>query len=138
MLEELKYAWKEAIENELKAIAGTDDIPQLAIGQPPKSEMGDVAFPLFPYAKALKMAPQKIAEAVAERLGDDHPAGEIVLAGPYLNVRFDIPKLADAILSRAENEGSAYGHNESGKGRKVMIEFSSDLQQASSSWTYEE
>ncbi len=124
MLEELKYAWKEAIENELKAIAGTDDIPQLAIGQPPKSEMGDVAFPLFPYAKALKMAPQKIAEAVAERLGDDHPAGEIVLAGPYLNVRFDIPKLADAILSRAENEGSAYGHNESGKGRKVMIEFS--------------
>ena len=124
MLEELKYAWKEAIEKELRALAGSDDIPALTIGQPPKSEMGDAAFPLFPYAKALRMAPAKIAEAVAARLEESHPAGEMLLAGPYLNVRFDIPQLADSILGRVEKEGGAYGRNDSGKGRKVMIEFS--------------
>lgn len=45
-------------------------------------------------------------------------------SGPYLNVRFDIPALADKVMDRVESEGSLYGTNQSGKGRKIMIEFS--------------
>ncbi len=124
MLEELKNAWKEAIEKELRALAGSEDIPSVAVALPPKSDMGDAAYPMFPYAKLLKTSPQKVAESVAERLKENHPAGTLLLAGPYINVRFDIPSLAEQILSRAERGGDDYGKGTSGTGRKVMIEFS--------------
>ena len=123
MLNELKNAWKKAIEKELCSYLSTDDIPELAIGQPPRPDMGDAAFPMFPYAKLAHKAPAAIASDIAARL-KDHPEGEMIPAGPYLNVRFDIPAMADGILDRAIEDGDSYGRNESGKGRKVMIEFS--------------
>ncbi len=123
MLNELKNAWKDAIEKELRSYLSTDDIPALAIGLPPRSDMGDAAFPMFPYSKLAHKAPAVIASDIAARL-TDHPEGEMLPAGPYLNVRFDIPSLADKIMDRVEAEGRLYGTNESGKGRKIMIEFS--------------
>lgn len=124
MLNELKNAWKSAIENELRSYLGADDIPSLAIGQPPKADMGDVAFPMFPYAKLARKSPAAVASDISERLAGQHPEGEMVPTGPYLNVRFDIPSLSDAIIDKALAEGDEYGRNDSGKGRKVMIEFS--------------
>ena len=124
MLNELKNAWKKAIESVLREMASSDDIPELSMGLPPRSDMGDVAFPMFPYAKMLHKAPAAIATDVMEKLKDSHPEGEMLPAGPYLNVRFDIPMLADKILERAESAGDDYGKSEDGKGRKVMVEFS--------------
>ena len=124
MLNELKTSWKNAIEKELRSYLSTDDIPPLAMGLPPKSEMGDVAFPMFPYAKLAHKAPAVIAKEIAEHLAADHPSGEMLPEGPYLNVRFDIPSLADGIMDRVEAGGDRYGFNDSGKGRRIMIEFS--------------
>ena len=125
MISELKNEWKNAIETELRAYLGTDSIPELTIGVPPKSEMGDAAFPMFPYAKAAGKAPAIIAKDVMAALGaKDHPAGEMLVAGPYLNIRFDIPSLSDAILSGAETRGDSYGHTEDLSGKKIMVEFS--------------
>ena len=124
MLNELKNAWKKAIESVLREMASSDDIPELSMGLPPRSDMGDVAFPMFPYAKMLHKAPAVIATEVMEKLRDSHPEGEMLPAGPYLNVRFDIPMLADKILERAESAGDDYGKSWDGKGRKVMVEFS--------------
>ena len=90
MLSELKNEWKNTIETELKSYLGTDDIPVLSIGVPPKSEMGDAAFPMFPYAKAAGKAPALIAKDIMAALAEkDHPEGEMLVAGPYLNIRFD-------------------------------------------------
>ena len=125
MISELKNEWKNAIETELRAYLGTDSIPELTIGVPPKSEMGDAAFPMFPYAKAAGKAPALIAKDVMAALeAKEHPAGEMFAAGPYLNIRFDIPSLSDAILSEAETRGDAYGHTEDLSGKKIMVEFS--------------
>ena len=123
MLNELKSAWKIAIENELKAYLGTEDIPELQLGLPPKAELGDAAFPMFPYSKLAHKAPNVIAEDIMNRLAT-HPKGEMAVAGPYLNVRFDIPSLASAIIENAIEKGDSYGTNESGKGKRIMIEFS--------------
>ncbi len=123
MLNELKSAWKIAIENELKAYLGTEDIPELQLGLPPKAELGDAAFPMFPYSKLAHKAPNVIAEDIMNRLAT-HPEGEMAVAGPYLNVRFDIPSLASAIIENAIEKGDSYGANESGKGKRIMIEFS--------------
>ncbi len=125
MISELKNEWKNAIETEMRAYLGTDSIPELTIGVPPKSEMGDAAFPMFPYAKAAGKAPALIAKDVMAALeAKEHPAGEMLTAGPYLNIRFDIPSLSDAILSEAETSGDAYGHTDDLAGKKIMVEFS--------------
>ena len=123
MLNELKNEWKKAIEKELRSYLSTDDIPELSIGQPPKPDMGDAAFPMFPYSKLAHKAPAQIASDIAGRM-TEHPAGEMIPTGPYLNIRFDIPAMADSILSSVIESGGSYGRNDSGKGRKVMIEFS--------------
>ena len=125
MLSELKNEWKKTIEAELRACLGNDEIPELVIGIPPKSEMGDAAFPMFPYAKAAGKAPALIAKDIMEALsGKEHPAGEMLVAGPYLNVRFDIPSLAGDILSEVEKAGDDYGKVDDLAGKKVMVEFS--------------
>ena len=123
MLNELKSAWKMAIEKELRSYLSTDDIPELAVGQPPKPDMGDAAFPMFPYAKLAHKSPAAVASDIASRLAD-HPEGEMIPTGPYLNIRFDIPAMADKIIDKAIGDGDEYGRNDSGRGRKVMIEFS--------------
>lgn len=124
MLNKLKYAWKEAIEIELRKYIANDNIPELTIGQPPKPEMGDVAFPMFPYAKLAGKNPAMIAKDIAELLGDNHPSGRIILSGPYLNVAFDLALLAGDILENVEKEGDKYGCSDSQKGKKTMVEFS--------------
>ena len=125
MLSELKKEWKCAIEAELMAYLGSDDIPALTIGVPPRSELGDAAFPMFPYAKAARKAPAQIASDMKAALeGKSHPAGEMLTAGPYLNIRFDIPSLADRMLGEVEAQGDDYGRTTDRKGRRIMLEFS--------------
>ncbi len=125
MLNELKNEWKNAIESELRSYLGVDDIIPLTIGVPPKSDMGDAAFPMFPYAKAAGKAPAIIAKDIMATLSEKpHPEGEMLVAGPYLNIRFDIPSLADAILSEAEEKDQEYGHVTDLAGKRVMVEFS--------------
>ena len=125
MLNELKNEWKQTIESELRSYLGTESIPELTIGIPPKSEMGDAAFPMFPYAKIAGKAPAIIAKDIMSALsGKDHPAGEMLIAGPYLNIRFDIPALASSIIEDAESHDAEYGHVDDLSGKRVMLEFS--------------
>lgn len=129
MLEEIKNSWKEVVENELKAYAGEKGVTEIAplqIGTPPKAELGDIAFPLFQYSKALRMAPAQIASDIKSRLENKEldVSGELLLAGPYLNVKLSLGSIANSLRERVEKEGDRYGHNDSLKDKKVMIEFS--------------
>ena len=124
MLSRLKNQWKEFLENTLKEYLGSNEIAPLSMGVPPKREMGDVAFPMFPYSKAAKKSPKDIAEDLLKRIGDDHPTGEVVLAGPYFNVRLDISALSSSILKEVEEKGDSYGKSDRLKGKKAMVEFS--------------
>ena len=124
MLSRLKNQWKEFLENTLKEYLGSNEIAPLSMGVPPKREMGDVAFPMFPYSKAAKKSPKDIAEDLLKRIGDDHPTGEVVLAGPYFNVRLDISALSSSILKEVEEKGDSYGKSDRLKSKKAMVEFS--------------
>ncbi len=124
MLNKLKKAWKEAIEKELKSYIGSESIAPLAIGQPPKPEMGDIAFSFFAYAKVVGKNPALIAKDIEARLGEDHPAGKIIISGPYLNVAFDICALAEEIANSVKSEGDSYGASKAQEGKKIMVEFS--------------
>ena len=129
MLQKIKDQWKALVESEVKALAlekGADINVDIQVLTPPKPEMGDVAFPMFSFAKALKGAPAAIANEIKGRLEkrDDLPLGELLVAGPYLNLKLDTSSLAKELYERVILENDSYGKNSSLSGKKVMIEFS--------------
>ncbi len=75
-------------------------LPPVVIEQPPKVELGDFAIPIFPFAKPLRSAPLKIAEAIRAEIGSVEGIAEMQVAPPgYLNVRIDRAWLAAALAA---------------------------------------
>jgi arginyl-tRNA synthetase len=65
-------------------------LPPVVVEQPPRVELGDFAIPIFPFAKPLRSAPLKIAEAIRAAMGKVEGIAEVQVAPPgYLNVRID-------------------------------------------------
>jgi arginyl-tRNA synthetase len=78
-------------------------LPGVVIEQPPKVELGDFAIPIFPFAKPLRSAPLKIAEAIRADIGALEGIAELQVAPPgYLNVRIDRPWMAAALAADAK------------------------------------
>lgn len=105
---------------------------QLDIGEiegyieiPPNQEMGDYAFPCFKLAKTFKKAPPVIATELKDKIEIDENIEKIDIAGGYLNFYINKKILAKAVLSEIENKKEKYGSNESGKGKNVLVEYSS-------------
>ncbi len=65
-------------------------LPGVVVEQPPKVELGDFAIPIFPFAKPLRSAPLKIAEAIRAEIGPIEGIAGMQVAPPgYLNVSID-------------------------------------------------
>ncbi|MEA4864672.1 MAG: arginine--tRNA ligase [Sphaerochaeta sp.] len=131
MLDAVRETWKSLIEEQLalyaKEVFGTDvQLPPLAVQTPPKPELGDLAFPLFAYAKMLRTAPPMLASSLKTRLEkvEDRPLGDLLVAGPYLNVRIDTAALATALSVQLSEQKELYGTNKSMAEKRVTIEFS--------------
>jgi arginyl-tRNA synthetase len=76
------------------------DLPKIVIEQPPKVELGDFAIPLFPFAKPLRAAPLKIAEAIRAEIGPIEGIAGMHVAPPgYLNVKIDRAWMAAALAA---------------------------------------
>ena len=128
-LKDIQNLWTSRVLGELENMAESAGIEsdgfssRLSVGKPPKSDMGDLSYPLFPFAKDLKMAVPALAAEIAERLGGDK-AG-ISVAGPYLNIRIDRASAISNLLETIEASGDDWGSGDNLAGRKVMVEFSS-------------
>jgi arginyl-tRNA synthetase len=123
-----KDIWKGRVAGVLDALLKENGVSEAVSGiiaeKPPKPEMGDIAFPVFPFAKTLKMPPPRIAAAAAARLAG-FPDGEACAAGPYINVRLDRGRAAKAILDAVFDRDKDFCQSDTLKGRRVMVEFSS-------------
>ena len=125
-MNDFKEQWSGRVLGALESIAAEKGVDasgfasRMSVGKPPKSDMGDLSFPLFPFAKDLRMGPPQIAAQVAAMLGDDANA-----AGPYVNVRIDRAAALEDVLKAIEKAGDHWGCGEELTGRKVMVEFSS-------------
>lgn len=134
MMQQLRNIWRELVERELHDYAaetlGSSDsvnaVGPVTVQKPPKPEMGDLAFPLFAYAKVFRSSPNKVAEVLRDRLvqREDLPKGELFVAGPYLNVRVDIAKFTDDLYRLVMKKAEAYGSSDLLAGKRVMVEFS--------------
>jgi arginyl-tRNA synthetase len=75
-------------------------LPRLVIEQPPKVELGDFAIPLFPFARPLRAAPLKLAEAIRAGVGSIEGITAMQVAPPgYLNVKLDRAWMAAALAA---------------------------------------
>ncbi|MGB7133577.1 MAG: arginine--tRNA ligase, partial [Candidatus Sulfotelmatobacter sp.] len=94
-------------------------LPRVVIEQPPNVALGDFALPVFPFAKPLRNAPLKIAEAIQAGIGDIEGIAEMRVAPPgYLNVKIDRAWLASALATeQVPAEATASG--------KILVEHTS-------------
>ena len=77
------------------------DLPQIAIEQPPKVELGEYALPLaFELAKKLRKAPRQIAQEIVSGIGPIEGFEKLELAGAgYINARVERAPLAAALAA---------------------------------------
>ncbi|AJA47654.1 arginine--tRNA ligase [Clostridium pasteurianum DSM 525 = ATCC 6013] len=108
---------KDTVDLELETIERLIEIP-------PKSEMGDYAFPCFSLAKALRKAPNIIAEDMAKNIYKEG-FEKIENLGPYLNFFVDKAVFMKNTIETVLTEKDSYGSSEVGKGKNITIDFSS-------------
>jgi arginyl-tRNA synthetase len=94
-----------------------------AFSATPNTEMGHLAFPCFTYSKALRLAPPKIAEAIAERLPASDWIAEARPTGPYLNFFFNLGRLGQ-VTAAAVLDGSYFQRPLTQDAPRTMIEYS--------------
>ncbi|NFH89325.1 arginine--tRNA ligase [Clostridium botulinum] len=91
---------------------------------PPKSEMGDYAFPCFQLSKVMRKAPNMIAETLKEAINKDG-FERIENLGPYLNFFVDKGVFAENTINKILKDGDSYGESNIGEGKTVCVEYSS-------------
>ena len=91
---------------------------------PPNPQFGDIAFPCFQLAKALRKAPPAIASELAEQVGGA-PLREVKAVGPYVNLFLDRESVSAEVIGTILAQGSEYGSTNQGQGRNVVIDLSS-------------
>jgi arginyl-tRNA synthetase len=123
---EIQKALREAVRTTAVSEFGVE--PDLiAVETPPKTELGDVAFPVaFELAKKIKEStgekqnPRAIAEVLKAKLEEFDFVGRVEIAGPgYLNVFFDRASFLD------KNAAADPLPNRGAKTTKVCVEHTS-------------
>lgn len=95
---------------------------QLAV--PPDPTLGDYAFPCFRFAKVLRMAPPKIAEAVAAAF-DAPETARVEAVNGYLNFFLNRVNFAKGTLENVLVSGEKYGSSDMGAGKTICLDYSS-------------
>jgi arginyl-tRNA synthetase len=124
-MERVKKDWTKQISDALCSLAQSkglsiDPSELLLVEFPPNPKLGDLAFPMFPFAKHLRMAPPQIASEIVQVLDTSSAAAEAV--GPYVNVFLDRRSFMTDFSQEAAAED--FGTSRSLAGKKVMLEFS--------------
>ena len=131
-MNDIRLIWKEHIAHALTALlpegAEPVTIEHITMEVPPDPQLGDLGFPLFTFAKLLRLAPAKIAAELQPRLAaipQLQGKGEVKAVGPYINVFLPKGDIAAHILEAIFNQNDDYGKTSSLAGKKIMVEFSS-------------
>jgi arginyl-tRNA synthetase len=102
----------------------SDDFPAVIIEEPKAETHGDFAtnFAMLA-AKAQRLAPRKIAEAVAAHLSTEDILERVEIAGPGFINFFVRPSAWPPVIEAILAQDRAYGACDVGRGQKVQVEF---------------
>lgn len=102
----------------------SDEVQPL-IEVPRDPQWGDYAFPCFSLAKRLRKAPHKLALEIAPKFQPSRFLAQCTPESAYLNFRIRREAWAEIVLKKIFQEGRSYGGNLGGRGKTVLVEFSS-------------
>ncbi|NIZ18763.1 arginine--tRNA ligase [Entomospira culicis] len=120
--EQLKLLVAKALETSYRSEQLGDNLLERLIVERPKDEsFGDVAIPLFDFAKQLRLSPAVIAKQVVEQIKKVDSSVHVVALSGYVNFFWHKDAFTREILS-SMHEG--FGQNESLSGEKIIVEFS--------------
>ncbi len=94
------------------------------IEYPPDPAMGELSIPCFKFSKALRRSPVQIAETLASGFTCEGISKAEAVSG-YLNLRIDGKYLVESSVSKILNADGVYGSCDDGKGRTVVLDYSS-------------
>jgi arginyl-tRNA synthetase len=103
----------------------SDDFPPVEVEEPKIEVHGDFAtnFAMLS-AKAQKMAPRKIAQALLDNLEDEnHLLDRVEIAGPGFINFFIRPTAWAPWVKQVLDQNLAYGASNIGRGQKIQVEF---------------
>ncbi len=92
---------------------------------PAKPEMGDYAFPCFRLAKTMRKAPNMIAADICSKIENNGMFSKIEPVAAYINFFTDKSVYAAEVMKNIAESGEAYGSSEDGKGKTIVIDYSS-------------
>ncbi|HMQ34120.1 MAG TPA: arginine--tRNA ligase [Chloroflexaceae bacterium] len=124
----MDYALERFTAEVRRAIAATGRVPagMIELATPKPNIPADLAFPAFRVAKELGVpAPQlatELAAAIAPAPGS--LIGAVAAAGPFLNFSMGPEALAAAVVGEIQAAGEAYGRQDDGGGRRVVVDYS--------------
>lgn len=128
-MKKLQAVWKKRIFEVLEPLYGAVSqvltLDQVVAEIPPKPDMGDLAFPMFSYAKALRQAPPLVSKQVAAALAPFASEAEVFCLGPYVNLRYSRTALVASVIDQVLAAGEVWGKTHALSGARVMLEFSS-------------
>jgi len=113
---------KEDVAKQLRELLPEDvSVSARDLEEPPQRDMGDLAYPCFPLAKAMKQSPNAIAEELAGKFVATELVAEAIPLGPYVNFRFDRSAFSEATLEDVA-EGRVQ-ESKSPKVQKLLVEY---------------
>ena len=118
-----KHHFAAAIYETLDGSLTIDKITSL-IETPKFEKYGDLSFPCFELAKSFKKSPALIASELSEKISSPFITKSEAV-GPYINVFLKREAISERIINEVLNSNDNYGAHTFGKGKTVVIDFSS-------------
>ncbi len=123
--------WKPLVAAALKRVVGNSVTAEeiesvLIVETPPSTDKGDIAFPMFPFAKLARKSPGQIASDVTATLAEVAAAegSTIQAAGPYVNLFLDRGSVFADVVNGVLAAGDSCGDSDALNGIRIMVEFS--------------
>lgn len=118
--------FKQEVISQLAALTGLEQEAIAGVVEvPPEQKLGDLAFPCFVLAKTMRKAPPLIAQELAQQYPVGQTVTQVQAVGGYLNFFYNRGEFAKQTLHALRGAGKNWGRAELGKGKKVLVEFSS-------------
>ena len=125
----VEYAIDRFARDVREGLAATGLVPDeaLAVEEPKAGIAADLTFAAFRAARERGVPPPQLAGQIAGSLRFEPASlvGEVTAAGPYVNISVDPSRFAAAVLADVARLGGAYGHDDTGAGQTVVIDYSS-------------